>query len=163
MNWEAAGVIAEVVGAIAVVFTLVYLILAVKRNRNATESTSVDALAEGFNALNGHLMDSPELVAIWLTGMSDPESLNAVERVQFIALIQSYVNHFSTVKKYYDTGLLPQAQWVVHYSGFPQTMTSKGGKWIRDYITIPSDVLAVFEELDRAGSKKGYWGMPEDA
>ena len=36
MNWEAAGVIAEVVGAIAVVLTLVYLAVQVRHARNAT-------------------------------------------------------------------------------------------------------------------------------
>ncbi|MFT4562835.1 MAG: hypothetical protein ACI9BW_002582 [Gammaproteobacteria bacterium] len=36
MNWEAAGVIAEVVGAIAVVLTLVYLAVQVRYARNET-------------------------------------------------------------------------------------------------------------------------------
>ena len=36
MNWEAAGVIAEGVGAIAVVLTLVYLAVQVRHARNAT-------------------------------------------------------------------------------------------------------------------------------
>ncbi|MEQ8693995.1 MAG: hypothetical protein RIC85_01540 [Gammaproteobacteria bacterium] len=162
MNWEAIGVIAEVVGAIAVVITLLYLALEVKRNRSATESSSVDALAEGFNALNSLLADSPELAEIWLSGMSDPNSLNGIQRVRLIALVQSYVNHFTTVKKHYDAGLLPHDQWMTHSSGFPQTMTSKGGQWIRQYITITPDVLKVFEELDREGLKEGYWGITKN-
>jgi len=50
MNWAAAGVISEIVGAIAVVVSLLFLASEVKRNRNATESTSVDALAEPFRS-----------------------------------------------------------------------------------------------------------------
>jgi hypothetical protein len=159
MNWDVVGVIAEVAGAIAVVVTLMFLALEVRRNRNATESASVDALAVGFNALNSHLMDDPELAEIFLTGMVEPESLNNVQRLRFIALIQSYVNHFTTVKKYYDAGLLPKDQWVAQSSGFPQHMKSKGGQWVLEHITITPDVRELFENLESAELKEGYWGI----
>lgn len=43
MNWDAIGAIGELVGALAVVLTLAYLAMEVRRNRLSTESSSVES------------------------------------------------------------------------------------------------------------------------
>ena len=72
MNWEALGVIADIIGAVAVVATLIYLTIEIRLNRMAIESDSLDSLAAGWNSLNVHVMDDPELAEIWVKGFRSP-------------------------------------------------------------------------------------------
>ena len=50
MNWDAIGAVGEVVGAFAVVLTLIFLAREVRLSRLANEAASVDALATGWNS-----------------------------------------------------------------------------------------------------------------
>jgi hypothetical protein len=104
MNWEAIGVIAEVIGAFAVVFTLAFLTMETRRNRIATESAAVDALAAGWNFLNVEVMGDSELSEIWVKGFDNPESLSEAQLNRFMFMGQSYLNQFMTVKKHHDGG-----------------------------------------------------------
>ena len=64
MNWEAIGIIAESVSAFAVVVTLVFLIVELRNNRNATQSAAVDAAATGFNSMNSAIITEPGFMAL---------------------------------------------------------------------------------------------------
>ena len=72
MNWETIGVLAEVAGAVAVVTTLIFLTIEIRRNRDAIESSSVDAWGAGWNAFNVLVMADRELAEIWNKGFADP-------------------------------------------------------------------------------------------
>ena len=163
MNWEAAGVVAEIVGAVAVVVSLLFLAIEVRRGRNATESASVDSLAEGFNTLNAHLMGDPGLASVYLKGMSAPESLDEVEAIRFVAMGQSYINHFTTVMKYHDAGLLPQEEWLSHYHAMHHIFNSPGGKWIQKRITMTPTLRAAFEAAVPPQVDDGFWFAPHSS
>lgn len=160
MNWNAAGVIAEIVSAIAVVISLLFLAFEVRRNRNATESASVDALAEGFNSTNALLASDPELAAIWIKGMSNPTALSEVESMRFIATTQSYINHFSSVVKYHESGLLPEDEWLSHYHSMHHIFNSPGGKWLREKLNMAPAVRAVFDAPLDNPRAEGFWHAP---
>ena len=163
MVWDAVGVTAEIVGAIAVVVSLLFLALEVRRNRNATESASVDTLAEGFNSTNALLASDPELAAIWIKGMSEPTSLTDVESMRFFATTQSYINHFSTVLKYHESGLLPEEEWLSHYHSMHHIFNSPGGKWLRDKINMAPAVRAVFDAPLENTREEGFFHAPHSS
>ena len=50
MNWEAIGAVGEVVGAIAVVATLVYLATQIRQNTKTVKNSSVEALIAAMQA-----------------------------------------------------------------------------------------------------------------
>ena len=159
MNWEAIGVVAEVVGAVAVVFSLIYLAVQVRHAKDATESASVDALAAGFNTLNTHFVDDPELCALYLRAMENPGNLDDVERFRFIALMQSYINHFNTLKKYHDAELLPEDEWAAHSQSLRYLMSTPGGHWLCEHITITPSVLAELRKPPEFAFKDGFLGI----
>ncbi len=159
MNWDVVGVISEVVGAIAVVATLLFLAIEVRNNKKATESASIDSLAEGFNTINSHIIDQPGVAEIYFRGVADPNSLDEIQKVRFMALMQSYVNHFATVKKYHDAGLLSAEEWAAHSSGTSHVLNSPGGRWARGIITVTPSVAAVFENLHDQEGRAGHFGI----
>ena len=55
MNWEAIGVIAEVVGAVAVIVSLVYLAIQVSSNTRALRATASFDTTHSWATTNGRV------------------------------------------------------------------------------------------------------------
>ena len=68
MNWEAIGAVGEILGAIAVVATLIYLAIQLRRNTEATQAGTAQALADSINAANLLLAGDPRLAKLYRTG-----------------------------------------------------------------------------------------------
>ena len=161
MNWEAIGVLAEIVGAAAVVITLAFLAYEVRSNKRALESASVDTFAAGYNAVNSSIMENSELAEIYRVGIENPENLSETQKIQFIALGQSYINQSTTVKKYRDAGLLSDEEWDFQLTGIANVMTSKGGKWLRQRVAIAPNVEKAFQEAEVSDIPQEFWGIKE--
>ncbi len=89
MNWEALGTLAEIVGAIAVVITLVYLSIQTRLTRIATEETSKHASQQATNAVmemysrwRGSLLDTADVSAVLIKARGS-EALTAQESLIF--------------------------------------------------------------------------------
>ncbi len=161
MNWNAVGAVGEVVGAIAVVLTLIYLAHQVRLGRLATEAASVDALAAGWNTLNVHLLSDPALMRVYVEGFADPEALSELEQAQLVIMAQSYINHFQAVNKRYDAGLLPGNEFEVQAAGISQN--SPGGRWVLERCGITPDLLAVTDRHRGAPRPDGFVGIRDGA
>ncbi len=96
-DWGAVG---EIVGAIAVVVTLLYLTTQIRQNtrslRNAASSSINDALLQ----LNSRWAENPDgLVEIWVRGCADLGSLTPVERERWehhafdLLNLATYIDH----------------------------------------------------------------------
>ena len=66
MNWDAIGAIAELVGATAVVLTLVYLARETAKNSKAIDATSSRSVVLHTSAFNAEIARDPELTKIFL-------------------------------------------------------------------------------------------------
>ena len=86
MNWDAIGAIGEVVGAIAVVATLIYLSLQVRSAQRDAQTSNFHRIADSFNDLNRMIAGDPNLADLFNRGMVDLSSLDATERTQFSML-----------------------------------------------------------------------------
>ncbi len=56
MNWDAVGAISEVVGVIAIVITLIYLVRETRKNSESIDATSS---REAFHQISERPSDSP--------------------------------------------------------------------------------------------------------
>jgi hypothetical protein len=142
MTWDALASIAEVVSAIAVVATLLFLAIELRNNRSATQIAAVDALSTGFNSCNFKIIEDGEFAEIWMKGLTDPESLDNVARVRFATYVQSTINQYTSMKRYHDSGVLPDNEWRIYYIGVASIMYSPGGRWIGEELAVTSEVMA---------------------
>ena len=62
MNWEAIGATGEVVGAVAVFATLVYLAIQIRQNTASLKASSHHAITDSFNAINVKIVEDPATV-----------------------------------------------------------------------------------------------------
>jgi hypothetical protein len=155
MDLHQIGVYAEIASAVAVVVTILFLAVEIRNNRRATQSSSLDALAVGFNEINYNVIGDPELTQIWQTAFATPEKLDDQGKIRFSMLMQCYINHYTALKKYHDLGVLPDSEWTAYLDALAGIMTSPGGKWVSSQLTITP---ALRSEIERFGGPTQAFG-----
>ena len=92
MNWEAIGAVGEILGAIAVVVTLLYLARQTKASGRATVSASRSASAVAISELDRDVARDPELARIYLKSTQiDMADYDDLEWVRFTTLARSFI------------------------------------------------------------------------
>ena len=88
MNWEAMGVIAEIVGAAGVIITLIYVAIQIKQNTATTKSFTHQQLFDSVMEVNCRIADSSELAGLIVKANIDSTTLTAEEqiRLQFLLI-----------------------------------------------------------------------------
>ena len=85
MNWEAIGVIAEVVGAVAVVATLTYLAVQIRTARIGAASAATYSAMEGYSRWRANILQNTD-IAEAIAKANQSEALNECEQVQLRTL-----------------------------------------------------------------------------
>ena len=96
MNWEAIGAVAESVGAIGVVASLVYLAFQIrqstsqmKHNTRALEVAAHDTSIQHGLEVRKLLLSSDTLTDIWLRGSAEYQDLDQGSRARFNMMAES--------------------------------------------------------------------------
>ena len=84
-GWTGRG-IAEVIGLVCVVGSLVFVGLEVRQNSVATRASANAAVAEAFIELNLVLASSPELARAVVASFEDPDKLSPEERILVLGM-----------------------------------------------------------------------------
>ena len=81
MNWEAISAIGQIVGAIGVVISLVYVAREIRSNARSARLASVGTINDWLGQLATH----PHLADVWNRGLQDYESLEGADQRTFNA------------------------------------------------------------------------------
>lgn len=90
MSWEAIAAIGEMVGAVAVVISLLYLGRQVREGARAELASTEMEAARMWSEFHTRVAHSPDMARIWDTAHTDHDSLEPVERQRFVWLIAEY-------------------------------------------------------------------------
>ena len=107
VNWEAIGAIGQMVGAIAVVISLIYLAREIRRNARLARQSSVDTL----NGWLGQLAQHPHLAQLFDRGIRDLKSLEGADRVSFEAFMLQWFHIFAEMYHQHLEGHLDPRVW----------------------------------------------------
>jgi len=83
MNWEAAGAIANLLAAVGVIATLIYLSIQIRQNNNQLRGAATIAVYDYQCGLTDTLTEDEELYKIALRGNEDLDSLDPWEKQGF--------------------------------------------------------------------------------
>jgi hypothetical protein len=89
MNWDAVGAVGELVGAVAVIATLIYLAIQVKDSARAARSAAVTDATNAMQQFYSGLGNNPQTSELFLRGMANPESMAQESQFQFLMLLHS--------------------------------------------------------------------------
>jgi hypothetical protein len=98
-----------VIGAIAVVISLIYVALQIRQNTNAVRSATAQAVHEHFSIWYNLVAADVELAQIAANGLRDYSSLSEQERVRFVATFMSFISYSQNAFLKWREGLLKPA------------------------------------------------------
>ena len=128
MNWEAIGAIAELLGSLVVVLTLIFLAVQLRANsvmiKNATLQNSSNAISEWAR----QLAENPDLYRIYRTGLVDDSALSNEDRGRFDLVLFQAFNSISNIYEQYDNGGLERERWKSELNMFGANYNTPGGR-----------------------------------
>jgi hypothetical protein len=152
MNWEAIGATGEIIGALVVFLTFVYLALQIRQNTHATRAASHHAVTDALNQLNLALATDEVVASIWVNGMNDRSSLTDIQRERYDALLRAYMHACDTMYYQAQVGAGDNGLWKAEERYLAVILTSPGGKdWFEEnsFSISPGFKTALLEIIEQ--------------
>jgi hypothetical protein len=111
MNWEAVSAIAQLIGSVAVVLSVLYLGVQVHRSTRVAKLATQDAAATALRDVTKPFMENPELARIWRVGLEDLSALSVEDRARFFHATYQFLKAFETIHFHYIYGLMDRQLW----------------------------------------------------
>jgi len=111
MNWELVGAIGQAVSAIGLVLSLIYLATQVREQNKVNRRGSLDLLSTQWTEIVRTMNESPDFGAIYLRGLQDFESLDAVSRLRFGAYLLRVFRYWDGIYFHFKDAALPTQHW----------------------------------------------------
>jgi len=144
MTLQDLGSIGELLGAIGVILSLVYLATQIRQNTKSLRAAAVDAAADRFIETTRLLSHNPELADLLEKGRSDYTALSGVQkrrfRLHYLASSLAFENMFQK----YREGLIPESQWEGIAGALRQTIGQAGPR--QAWTVIRSNLSPEFRE-----------------
>jgi len=111
MNWEALGVIAEIIGATAVVLALGYLAVQIKQQNQESRRATTLTLTEQWNDFMAPLVNLDDMNAIFVRAIKG-ESLSEEDTCRFWSFMARYFRIVESLYLHHLDGLLDTRIWT---------------------------------------------------
>lgn len=128
MNWEAAGAMGEIIGALAVILTLLYLSIQLRQNTKASRLSAVQAASENSSRFSELLAADPALNELVWRGLRDPDSLDPVEARRFVAAVNVFVRREAVSFFLHKEGVMPDDLWAARIGALKGALNQPGIK-----------------------------------
>jgi hypothetical protein len=106
MNWEAIGAIAELLGAIGVIASLVYLATQIRSNTLVTRAES--RRQENEEPYMFSIIENADVARVWLAGLTSESPLSPEDATRFAFLLGTFV---AAEAAYYDEVTRPRLSY----------------------------------------------------
>ena len=111
MNWDAIGAGAELLGAVGVIASLVYLSVQIRQNTNSIRAASGREVLHEAQRFVTHLSSDPELAELYRRGAADRCSLSEAERYRFGVFVMGTFRNAESLFIQSRRGILSDADW----------------------------------------------------
>ena len=109
MNWEAAGATGEIIGALAVVISLLYLSVQIRNQNRESRAAGMHEIWSGFRDSVG-VLGEPYASAIYTKSLAR-EALTDAEQMQLLVIIQNILRVFEEAHMQWRQGRLDDEVW----------------------------------------------------
>jgi hypothetical protein len=111
VNWEALGAVAELIGAVGVIGSLIYLAVQIRQNTRSLRASAYQAITGHVGDINRALFENAEVAHIVEVGSQDRARLSPEERRRFNAYQMMRFMHYDNLYRQYAGGMLEKSRW----------------------------------------------------
>ena len=147
LNWDAIGAVGEILGAAAVIITLLYLVKQLNHAVGSSQSSATDRLVRGFDDINRMVVTDASLRDVLLK----ETELTASEEEQLYTFAVLYCNIWYSAQIGYDGGEISEelyagsAQDVLIVINRWPRFRDQVERWLENYPQVAEN--AIFEQL----------------
>ena len=123
MNWDAIGAIAELLGAVGVIASLVYLATQIRHSREQMEQNTRTTRASAYQEFTGQLHstmmsagENPQWEQAVMKGWADFSRLSKEDAFRFTLYMTGVANAFDNAHYQHRLGMLDEDRWQKHYA-----------------------------------------------
>ena len=130
MNWDAVGAIGELIGAVAVVISVLYLAWQVRSQVQEARLAAIHEVSEGFReGIAATFMDR-QLAELFVKAKHDAESLSEADRLQFVAFVQRNYRVWEDAFYQHRKGRLDEPHWHSMERQYSSLLSWPGVRWV---------------------------------
>ena len=157
MNWQAIGVVAEVVSAIAVVVSLVYLAMQIRQSARQARADNVQATVERWIEAQTSRLRSEDDAEFLRNALSDYTALSVPQKARLAAFMFDLTAAFQAMYVKHRNGLLDPDLYAAVHDNVAGYMKCPGlaGLWQELKFSYPKDLA---REIDSA--IEAHQGLP---
>jgi hypothetical protein len=83
MNWEMISAVGQMLGAIGVIISIVYLAAQIRNQNKESQRAAMNVLTTHWSDLNRTLVENPEMAVLWLRALRRFDDLDAKSKLRF--------------------------------------------------------------------------------
>jgi len=158
MTLEQGALLAEIIGAAAVVISVGYLAIQIGRQTDQARLTATRELAGEWSQLMQSIMEDPEICDIFLRAVDDYEALPNIERLRMAVLFQRVIRLLEQERLHIRKGHIePEIFDSMNRARF-EFLTFPGVQtwWKLSKELFASEFQAHVDDLIEKAQKKGY-------
>src|SRR3954463_5235446 len=111
MNWDEVSAIAQMIGSIAVVLSVLYLAIQVHQSTRIAKLAAQDAAATALREVTKPFAENAELARIWRIGLENLDALSAEDQSRFFHSTYQFLKAFETIHFHHVSGLMDEQVW----------------------------------------------------
>jgi hypothetical protein len=111
MSLEQWSYLAQIIGAIAVVASLVFVGVQLRQNTKAILTQTSQTHSALYHSIIAGLSENGEVARIWRVGLLDFQSLSPDDRVRFLAFVSTLFRYYEASHVQSQRGLLDADHW----------------------------------------------------
>lgn len=111
MNWEMLSAIAQVVAALGVIPSLIYLAVQIREQNKERRRAGINILTTQWSELVKTVQESDEFAALFLQGIQSFDGLHASSKLRFSAFFTRFTRNCEGMFIYYRDGALEKPLW----------------------------------------------------
>jgi hypothetical protein len=112
MSLESLGNLGEFIGSIAVLVSLVYLAIQIKKSTETERTSTYQSIVSDFGHMNQSLASDPELTLLYIQALEDFDRLNSTEKARISQVFFMTFRYFENMYYQHRKGYLDDEVWI---------------------------------------------------
>jgi hypothetical protein len=111
MNWEMISAVGQMLGALGVIISIVYLAAQIRNQNNESRRAAMNVLTTHWSDLNRSLVENPDLAALWIRALQSFDQLDGTSKLRFGAHLGRFLRFADSLYLGVLDGMLDKRLW----------------------------------------------------